>query len=635
MAPNGSYTYLTNRNTNTVTAVDTTSVVKLSYRSNVSTTSIPGGIVAGSLGSPAGKLMLVGTGAADLVEVAPGYYAPNWKAANDGTSGSVTYPTSSYGVAFQVRGSQFAEIEMRAGTNANVQVWVDDRMVTTLPVQPAWTTNAVNTLKVDLGDLATHTVRVMVSDAAIGRVWVAPNGIVNQTHHAVPRLFVLGDSMTQGGVYNTGAELGSWLPRFAGSVGVTDYWNGGIGGTGFVTSHDGYPDFASRAVTDAAPSNADVVIVGSWYNDKAAGKSAAEIAAGVANVLGTLNAMESKPYVIVLGAADPTGVNGADYLEIEAAVKPVCVSYGAAFVSPITGEVIDGAGNVVAANGPWITDANKNAFVASDDLLTNNEGAHYLATRMEEAYRALPVRVWSSEFDSIGDWNPQTGRWGAGDGEQQYYTTTNHSVVNGQLVIQVRQETAPDGMDAPYDYTSGRIVTAGTAGFEPPVRIVARVKMPVSEGLSPAFWAVGMKPGAEFTWPQQGEIDIAEAAINPNHPGSDTTASFNMHGPSVLNPNVDVSAAPSPGFAQLDLTEWHEYEIQWRTGSMTWLVDGQEIGTVTQAQYEAAGGSWEPFSGEWPIYLTLNVAVGNEWAGNEIGSLPAQMEVDWVRAYSL
>jgi beta-glucanase (GH16 family) len=62
---------------------------------------------------------------------------------------------------------------------------------------------------------------------------------------------------------------------------------------------------------------------------------------------------------------------------------------------------------------------------------------------------------------------------------------------------------------------------------------------------------------------------------------------------------------------------------------MTWLVDGQEIGTVTQAQYEAAGGSWEPFSGEWPVYLILNVAVGNEWAGNEIGTLPAQMEVDW------
>ena len=118
-------------------------------------------------------------------------------------------------------------------------------MVTTLPVQPAWTANAVNTVKIDLGDLATHTVRVMVADAAIGRVWVAPSGIVNATHHAVPRLFVLGDSMTQGGVSNTGAELGSWLPRFAGSVGVTDYWNGGIGGTD-----------SSRATTDTRISRA-------------------------------------------------------------------------------------------------------------------------------------------------------------------------------------------------------------------------------------------------------------------------------------------------------------------------------------------------------------------------------------------
>jgi hypothetical protein len=67
-----------------------------------------------------------------------------------------------------------------------------------------------------------------------------------------------------------------------------------------------------------------------------------------------------------------------------------------------------------------------------------------------------------------------------------------------------------------------------------------------------------MKPGAEFTRPRKGEIDIVEATINPDHPGSDTTASFNMHGPSVLNPNMDVPSAPSPGFAQLDLMEWHD-----------------------------------------------------------------------------
>jgi beta-glucanase (GH16 family) len=346
--------------------------------------------------------------------------------------------------------------------------------------------------------------------------------------------------------------------------------------------------------------------------------------------------MDNPPYVIVLGAPDPVGVNGADFTAIEDAVKPICLTYGAAFVSPITGDVIDGQGNVLATTGPWITAANNADFVNSfDNLHANNEGQSYIAAKMAEAYHLLPVRVSSSEFNTVGDWTPDLGRWGAGDGEQQDYTASNYSVSNGQLVIQVRQETPPDGQAAPYNYTSTRLITRTAEGYAPPIKIVARIKMPDTPGLSPAFWAVGLKPGSEFTWPQQGEIDIAEAAINPNTPGSDQIIGFNLHGPTKGNPSVDTHAAPSPGGAQLDLTGWHDYEIDWRKDSITWAVDGTPIGTVTRAQYEAAGGDWTPFSGKWPVALVLSVAVGNTVAGDTIGTLPAEMTVDYVRAYKL
>ena len=58
---------------------------------------------------------------------------------------------------------------------------------------------------------------------------------------------------------------------------------------------------------------------------------------------------------------------------------------------------------------------------------------------------------------------------------------------------------------------------------------------------------------------------------------------------------------------------------------------------IVKAQYEALGGDWTPFSGEWDHYLILNLAVGNPWTGDPSPTAPfqAEMKVDWVKAYSL
>ena len=57
-------------------------------------------------------------------------------------------------------------------------------MVSPLPVSPAWTTYVSNTMKIDLGDAETHTVRVMVAGAAIGQIWTGPNGVIVAPQHA-------------------------------------------------------------------------------------------------------------------------------------------------------------------------------------------------------------------------------------------------------------------------------------------------------------------------------------------------------------------------------------------------------------------------------------------------------------------
>lgn len=255
-----------------------------------------------------------------------------------------------------------------------------------------------------------------------------------------------------------------------------------------------------------------------------------------------------------------------------------------------------------------------------------------------------PVLLWETNFTDIAEamqaWSMQTGRWGQSAGENQFYTPdfSNVSIdANGHLVIEVRREAAPDGAAAPHNYTSARVVTYGKQSVEPPVRIVARLQMPYTQGTLPAFWMVGLEPGHEFDWPRQGEIDIVEYPGLRDEQGR-TKWTGNIHGPSAADNTVDVKLHTVGADLGVDLSAgFHDYGIDWYPDRIIWHVDGVETGRVTQAQYEALGGDWTPFSGEWSHYLILNTAVGNPWTGDPDPSsqFPQAMKVDWVRVYSL
>jgi len=112
----------------------------------------------------------------------------------------------------------------------------------------------------------------------------------------------------------------------------------------------------------------------------------------------------------------------------------------------------------------------------------------------------------------------------------------------------------------------------------------------------------------------------------------------NIHGPAETSNNVDVKLHNVDADLGVDLSQdFHEYGMDWYADRIVWHVDGVEVGQVTQAEYEAFGGDWTPFSGAWDHYLILNVAVGNPWTGDPKTWLPyeAQMKVDWVKVYEL
>src|SRR5260370_22779800 len=114
--------------------------------------------------------------------------------------------------------------------------------------------------------------------------------------------------------------------------------------------------------------------------------------------------------------------------------------------------------------------------------------------------------AWSDEFDgTVVDttkWKFDLGNLGVNH-EKEYYQTQNATVSNGNLVITVKKELVSG-----QPYTSARMTTFGkftqTYG-----RIEARIKLPMGQGMWPAFWMLGANIGT-VSWPQCGELDIME-----------------------------------------------------------------------------------------------------------------------------
>jgi len=223
--------------------------------------------------------------------------------------------------------------------------------------------------------------------------------------------------------------------------------------------------------------------------------------------------------------------------------------------------------------------------------------------------------VWSDEFSAntldTSKWVPETGGWGWGNNELQYYTDGNNlSFANGKMTIEAREENF--GGNA---YTSGKIITKGL--FEVRYgKVEARIKIPAGQGLWPAFWMLGSNID-QVSWPQCGEIDVME------HVNFETQ----IHGTAHWNNNGHVYFGAS---AATDPTVYHVYTIEWDSTKIDWFLDGSLFYTL---DIENNFNSTEEF--HLPYYLILNLAVGGNWPGNPNGTtpFPSQMEIDYVRVF--
>ncbi|MFS4467818.1 family 16 glycosylhydrolase [Maribacter sp. 2210JD10-5] len=240
--------------------------------------------------------------------------------------------------------------------------------------------------------------------------------------------------------------------------------------------------------------------------------------------------------------------------------------------------------------------------------------------------------VFEDEFDTdLAAWNIWEG--GAFNNEIQLYNTSQAVLENGILTITAKRETA-QGPNNPFDttpkdfeYISSRIegkVQYGPSDLdgEREYRFAARIKLPKGDGMWPAFWSYA------DPWPTQGEIDILEARGN-DPMRFQSNIFYGTQAGQPLNDNADTEKEHE---LEIDLTtDFHEYELIWKSDSLEIVFDGEVIHT-----YIANSKNFIAELFEKKQQIVFNLAVGGDFFIDKNSANytdMATMQIDWVRVY--
>jgi beta-glucanase (GH16 family) len=245
--------------------------------------------------------------------------------------------------------------------------------------------------------------------------------------------------------------------------------------------------------------------------------------------------------------------------------------------------------------------------------------------------KPLEKLVWQDEFNGetldYSKWEAEVNAFGGGNKELQIYTDRkeNVRVEDGCLVIEVRRDNAGvSGTER--EYSSGRVRSKNRGDWKYG-RIEVRAKLAEGAGVWPAIW---MLPTDDQYggWAASGEIDIVEVkGQEPNKVLG--TLHYGGHYPK-NKLTGDEFVLPSGSFAD----SFHTFAIEWTEGRIDWLVD--DVHYQTQTKWDSVGGSY-PAPFDQRFHLLLNLAVGGHFVGptNEQTVFPQQMQIDYVRVYSL
>lgn len=264
---------------------------------------------------------------------------------------------------------------------------------------------------------------------------------------------------------------------------------------------------------------------------------------------------------------------------------------------------------------------------------TNNMKKVTNSTAKQNEYTFVPGQdwklEWADEFEGElidkNNWSLQVLEAGHFNEEWQQYTNSskNAYVEDGCLIIKAIHESNEHAMG---NYTSARIHTANKQTWKYG-KIAARVKLPFSNGIWPAFWMLGAnidENGGDTPWPQCGEIDIFELYGSKD----ESIVEANIHYADKSGSHANMGAVHFKLEEGKFADAFHVFELEWDENRVAWSVDGFEYASMSIKADEMSEFHKE-------FFILLNVAVGGKWAGRPDSNsvFPQYMYVDWVKVY--
>lgn len=233
--------------------------------------------------------------------------------------------------------------------------------------------------------------------------------------------------------------------------------------------------------------------------------------------------------------------------------------------------------------------------------------------------------VWQDEFENgalnTGFWTHEsgTGQNGWGNNELQYYRPENTYFLDGNLIIEAREESYNGS-----PYTSSRMITKGKKEFQFG-RIDIRAALPKGQGLWPALWMLGANID-QAGWPACGEIDIMELV------GKESNRVYGtVHYGANVNQHQSNGSSKALAGSELFADAFHVFSLVWEQDRIRWYLDDVLYHEVTPAIL----GNGQPWPFNQKCFFIFNVAVGGNWPGNPDAStaFPQRMIVDYIRVF--
>ena len=239
-----------------------------------------------------------------------------------------------------------------------------------------------------------------------------------------------------------------------------------------------------------------------------------------------------------------------------------------------------------------------------------------------------PLSLWDAQSNPTGTWRPDFGYQGeqglgsytlSSNNEQEIYVSpyfrghagdfsVNPFVSNADGTLSIVAQASSNPEIFGYQYTSGMISTqatfAQTYGY-----FEMRAELPHVAGGWPAFWLLP----ADGSWPP--ELDVMETLTSDPH-ADWTTEHSGLNGAHASSGQAAFVPDTADGY--------HTYSVLWTATDLNWYVDGVEI-------FHAA----TPADMNKPMYMIANLALGGWGGAIDAAGLPAEMKIDYIRAYAL